>query len=50
MSSYFEVSKPFKNFFGKLFTVQFELNWQQTTSLTNSSSSLHTTCLLLVQF
>jgi len=48
MSSYFEVSKPFKNFFGELFTVQVELNWQQTTSFTNSSS-LHTSCLLLVQ-
>jgi hypothetical protein len=42
LSFYYEVCKPFKSFRGKVFAVQFESNGSQTTSLSNSSSSLHT--------
>ena len=34
---------------GKAFTVQVEQNWWQTASMSNSSSSLHTSCLPTVQ-
>jgi len=40
VSSYFEVSKPFKGFLGKAFAVQVEDNRRQTAFLSNSSANL----------
>jgi hypothetical protein len=45
LSSYFEASKPFKNFVGRVFAVLVECSRWRTSSLSNFSSSLHTYCL-----
>jgi hypothetical protein len=45
--SYFEVSKPFTSFLGKVFAVKVEQNRWQTSFLSKSSSNYHT-CLPLV--
>ena len=49
MPAYFEVFEPFQSFLAKVFAVQVEQNWWQTTSLPNSSSSLHSSWLPSVQ-
>ena len=41
--------KPFKNFISNVFPLCTEYNWRQTEFLSNFSSSLHTSSLLLVQ-